>query len=123
MYALEHTSELRNVEVPDTSSQLSDKSMQSDDAVEDEYETFDPHLFVSRQLIVRRVSSAVGPPRGEGGWGSGNLRGGQPDFFLVLTRGGSGFPGPYKCRTGVCATQIRPIVTIRTRKDQLCIVL
>jgi len=69
MYALEHTSELRNVEVPDTSSQLSDKSMQSDDAVEDEYETFDPHLFVSRQLIVRRVSSAVGPPQGGGGVG------------------------------------------------------
>ena len=43
-------------ELSDTSSQLSDKSMQSGAAVDDEYETFDLHLPVSRQLIVRRVS-------------------------------------------------------------------
>jgi len=54
-------------ELSDTSSQLSDKSMQSGAAVDDEYETFDLHLPVSRQLIVRRVSSSVGPPRGGGG--------------------------------------------------------
>ena len=60
-------------ELSDTSSQLSDKSMQSGAAVDDEYETFDLHLPVSRQLIVRRVSSSVGPPQGGGGGGSVNL--------------------------------------------------
>jgi len=62
--------------------------MQSDAAVDGEYETFDLHLPVSRQLIVRRVSFPVGPPRGWGGFGAGNLRGGTVGFFPLLTRGG-----------------------------------
>jgi hypothetical protein len=75
--------------VPDTSSQLSDKSMQSDDAVEDEYETFDPHLFVSRQLIVRHVFFPWDPPLGGwGGSGSGKLEGGQLGKLSVVTKRG-----------------------------------
>lgn len=60
--------------------------MQSDTAVDGEYETFDLHLPVSRQLIVRRVSFPVGPPRGVGGFGSVKLGGGQN---RLLTYGGS----------------------------------
>jgi len=64
--------------------------MQSDAAVDGEYETFDLHLPVSRQLIVRRVSFPVGPPRGVGGVrGSVNLSGWLgPKSWLVNRLGG-----------------------------------